>query len=322
VVSPKKRFGQGPGWSKGRYGDHRFIGQTDGETADNQSWRKAGSESGDRCSNHGAHTDGGMAAGFQGEKGLFATGPKSPSKDLDEYGKGELEGSGIKASVGVGQYISDMEGTDQDVNQQNLAETDMGTEAVATNHRKRKAINESAQIWEEATGLTATAKEKAYETKRQSSNCGESPAKANTGGSGTRKSGGVYVGQWNQIKEQMEWNLMEGSKESFCPSVATTSQKERDVQAVQPKGTFKRSQQKSRGSERHVGSSGPGSKVGDKRREHADGLVDSSPGSNKLQPHSDRGAYSGWKKARASKGDTSDETQIQAAATMQSRPSQ
>jgi hypothetical protein len=58
VASPKKSFGQGPGWSTGRHGDNRFTGQTREETADNQSWRRADCEDGDGCSRHGTHTGG------------------------------------------------------------------------------------------------------------------------------------------------------------------------------------------------------------------------------------------------------------------------
>jgi hypothetical protein len=115
---------------------------------------------------------------------------------------------------------------------------------------------------------------------------------------------------------------MEGSKESFSPSLAATSPRKDNMQAGQPKGTFKRSQTKLRSSANHVNLAGPGSQVGNKKREHANGLMSSSPGSSKVHSTSDVDAHSGWKKARASKEDTSDENKIQAAAASQPRPSQ
>jgi hypothetical protein len=53
-----------------------------------------------------------------------------------------------------------------------------------------------------------------------------------------------------------------------------------------------------------------------------DGPVVLNPGSSNLHSKSDVDEHCGWKKARASKEDTSDKNKIQAAAAEQPRPSQ
>jgi hypothetical protein len=69
----------------------------------------------------------------------------------------------------------------------------------------------------------------------------------------------------------MEWNLMEGRKEDFCPSVDATLPTKGARQSIKPRRTYKKaflgsSQSKLKGSVGHVNISGPGSKMGDKKR--------------------------------------------------------
>jgi hypothetical protein len=322
VASPKKRFGQFSGWSTGRHGNHRFSGQTDGEMADNHSWRRTDYDGGDGCSRRGNHTGGGREAGTQGEKGLFASGSKSPSTDTDEYGKGDLMGSGNHAGAFADQCIPDMDGADHAEIQQDMGVTAMGTAVSETGQERMTYLKENEQIMEDNMGPTAPAKGKALKENLARSNYGKLPAKTTVGGKEKRAAGSVYVGQWNQIKEKMEWNLMEGSKESFSPSQAATSPREENKKYTQPKGTFKRTQKKLRDNDSHVSLVGPGSLVGNKRREHANGPVFSNPGSSNLHSKSDVDEHCGWKKARASKEESSDKNKIQAAAAEQPRPSQ
>ena len=52
-----------------------------------------------------------------------------------------------------------------------------------------------------------------------------------------KKSGNVYVGQWSQIKEKMEWNLMEGGVDDFCPQLEATSPIRGSLNDATPKKT-------------------------------------------------------------------------------------
>jgi hypothetical protein len=146
-------------------------------------------------------------------------------------------------------------------------------------------------------------------------------------GTNGRKSGNVYVGQWNQVKKQMEWNIMEGNKEDFCPTVDATSPMKEAIQSANPRGTHKkanlgRTQPKVKRKAGHVNNSGPRRKIVEKKREYAAGPAAPSPGSSPMQPILEMRPNNGWKRTRTTKEESSYVEKHLAEAAVQPRQSQ
>jgi hypothetical protein len=285
VASPSRRTSQRPGWSKSRTRERWSDSHSNEEPMESQSWRGSDREGDAGRRKHEARDSGGTVTGNEGEKGLFSMGKKIPNLERKDSGKGVMEGSDFNVDFINNQDIPSEEEGDNEGLQQIQDFTDLGPKIDALNKAPQKEPAGGENRMDDSSGNNYLAKERIYKT-------GSEAGEAIKGGTEGRKSGSIYVGQWNQIKEQMEWNLMEGRKEDFCPSVDAMLPTKGARQSIKPRRTYKKaflgsSQSKLKGSAGHVNISGPGSKMGDKKREHDDGPADSSPGSSHVQPTSD-----------------------------------
>jgi hypothetical protein len=141
----------------------------------------------------------------------------------------------------------------------------------------------------------------------------------------SRKEGSVYVGQWNQIKERMEWNLMEGNKEgigNFMDVMVPGGERgNTKTNELSKKPRMKEVKAKRSKSGLHMENKKSASKVGEKRC-HAMGHPDISPVSSNVQPMAEGEEKSERKRFRATDEDTCFTNISPAETAMQSRHSQ
>ncbi|KAE8022698.1 hypothetical protein FH972_008479 [Carpinus fangiana] len=205
------------------------------------------------------------------------------------YGKRDLEGPKFNVGESDNQNTPSKEEADTAKMQLNRVVTEAVYETAITGLTPRKEADGGGSRVEDSTGNIFPSKEMTHKTAIQDLEAMESNSEALKRGKESRKSGSIYVGQWNQIKEKMEWNLMEGSKEEFCLNLETKSPSMECVNDAKLRGTHKKaslggSHSKYRGNVIHVGSNGPRIKVGAKMREHVERPNEASPRNSNEHP--------------------------------------
>ena len=135
------------------------------------------------------------------------------------------------------------------------------------------------------------------------------------------------MGQWNKIKEKMEWSLTEGGIDRIYHKMGATSPTLERVRAIKLKEKFLNVPIGGLSVQcnfREIQTCGnePRNNVGQKRRGYADGFDDIRPGSNTMQSQADREENLGRKRTRALENDTSSTEKTMAVTAMQSRQAQ
>ena len=308
VASPKRQFGQGSGWPRSKNYDPTYHGQSSGGTMGNRSWRASkleddGGRRRQRWVRRGATED--VA---QGEEGLFINGNKFANKETEDYMRSDSKGFGSNAIEDKGQNIPSKEEEDLLGVHQNTPVTDYGNKYDAVLAEKWKQTEGEGRSMEGIMGSKTPQDNIMPKRVEQEMREVEEIAVCQSGEPKSRKEGGVYVGQWNQIKERMEWNLTEGTQEGFgnIMRVTVPSGKRGTIKTneLSKKARMKDLLVKCPKSGLHVGNKKSASKVGEKRRCHVVGQLDHSPVSSNVQPMAEGEEKSERKRFRTTDDDT------------------
>ena len=291
-----------------------------------QSWRDSEQEEdGGRSRQRGVRY-GGAVKEAQEEKGLFTIYNKFPNMETDDCGRrdsGEFDFNVVEAE---GQNIP-FEGEEDSAGMlQNILVTDPVNKCGAILDVEGKQAGREDRSSEEIVGSKMPNDKILSNGAQQDLQDGEEIAKFRSGMHKSHKDVSVYVGQWNQIKEKMEWNLMEGNKEGFghMLDVMAPGGEVRDAKTheLSKKARLGESQLKGTKNGRHVGYKKSAVKVGENRRCNAVGPADSSPMSSNGQPMAEVRENSERKRIRAVEDDIAFTSMILAETALQSHQSQ
>ena len=241
----------------------------------NRSWRESELEDDGGRRRQRWVQQGAMEDVAQGEEGLFTNGNKFPNKETEDYRRSDFGGFDSNAIEAEGQNIPSEEEEDLLGVHQNMLVTDYGNKYDAILAGKGKQTKGEGRSMEGITGSKTPQDIIMPKRVEQDMREVEEIAAYQSGEPKSLKEGSVYVGQWNQIKERMEWNLMEGTQEGFGNIMGVTVPGgERETiknNELYKKARMKDSLVKCSKSGLHLGNKKSTSKVGEKRRCHAVG---------------------------------------------------
>jgi hypothetical protein len=229
---------------------------------------------------------GGAAATTQGEKCLFTPKMGIPNPERDNSGSRNQGESDFNFGDAANLQNFQEEEKDLSCEQQSLPTNILLSKDGANLVMEGKETVEMERCQKKILGnISYAIKERTKDTRNNDDDM-ETNQSATKRGSDPKKPGSVYVGQWNQIKERMEWNLMEGGMDEIHQNLEATSPILGGMK-VKHKGTYKKTPAGSRIKcnlgEAQVSTSGPMNKVGEKRKGAVDGSAATNPGSSTWQ---------------------------------------
>jgi hypothetical protein len=159
----------------------------------------------------------------KGENRLFG-----PDRDLPNLESAESEMRDLgETKIGEGntenQHLIQEEEDETTGEQQNPSFPVLADEKDADTSMKGKNVVVGERFVEEIMGKQSLAGKNGFGKKSQKEEDLGAFMAAAKGRKNPPKSGSVYVGQWNKIKEKMEWSLTEGGIDGICHNVGATS---------------------------------------------------------------------------------------------------